>query len=210
MRVFSGLLAFTLLVMMVLTGPERSEATNKSPIKPKSALNLKMKSDFLDKIRNLEFKGFRWDNLTNLMSKFKFQNHREMNDEGEELPNIPNPSINEPLNATMIEQLDSTVFITQFFNYILTGRFDGVTIIGDNYDLLTLDAILGLGIQLYVSIVTLEDPVPDYAFGSFFIHWLFLFKVELNLIKTLGFRCCGRFGTNFGAIACEWLNSCVL
>lgn len=164
MRVFCGLLALTLL-FMVLTGPEHSAATNQSP--PKPALNLKMRPDFMEKIRNLEFKGFRWDNLTSLMSKFKFEHNRASSNDGEEEepPNIPNPSINEPLNATMIEELENTVFITQFFNFILTGRFDGLTIIGDDYDLLTLDAMLGLGIQLYVSIVTLEDPVPDYAFG---------------------------------------------
>lgn len=160
MRVFCGLLAFALLFMLII-GPEHSEATKP----PKPALNLKMRPDFMEKIRNLEFKGFRWDNLTSLMSKFKFEHHRA-DDGKEEPPNIPNPSINEPLNATMLAELENTVFITQFFNFILTGRFDGLTIIGDDYDLLTLDAMLGLGIQLYVSIVTLEDPVPDYAFGS--------------------------------------------
>ena len=79
--------------------------------------------------------------------------------------NSPNPSLNKPLNRTELEDLDSGVFIVQFFNFILTGRYDGVSEIGDAFDENTLHAILALGIQLYITVVA-EDP-PEDAYGFF-------------------------------------------
>lgn len=77
--------------------------------------------------------------------------------------NLPNPSINKPLNQTEIDDLDSNVFISQFFNFILTGRYDGITEIGDQFDNNSLHVILGLGIQVYITVI--QDDPPDDAIG---------------------------------------------
>lgn len=81
----------------------------------------------------------------------------------DDIPNEPEPSINKPLTPDEINDLDSGVFISQFIAYILTGRFDGNTTYGDAFDNNTLDAILSIGIQIYISVIA-EDP-PDNAYG---------------------------------------------
>lgn len=175
MRLFWGLIAVSLFVFWISVDVSEARAEKSAHGRPKSGLNLKLKPDFMDKIRKMEFKDVRWSNLAPVFSKLEAQlnsmlkrdpsNVMKMMNNAAKLPTRPpNPSLNEELNATMIEELDSTVFITQFINYIITGEFDGTTVYSDDYDMLTLDAILGLGLQLFISIVTLEDPVPDYAF----------------------------------------------
>lgn len=168
MRPHIGLLALFVVALLLCFGVQATKNNNLNNNKfkssaPKPALNLKLRPESLEKIRNLKFKGIGWDDLKSLTSKWNLPRFKPAaRDSG----NTPNPSINAQLNMSMIESLDNSVFITQFVNFILTGRYDGVSEIGDQFDNNTLDAILGLGVQLYISIVTLEDPVPEEAFGN--------------------------------------------
>ena len=104
-------------------------------------------------------------NLNELKTSFGYINRTKPHRDLSEVPNVPNPSLNTVLTEEEIEDLDSTVFLVQFINFIFTGRYDGQTEIGNDLDENNLDAILGLGILLYQTVVSLDEYPPENAAG---------------------------------------------
>lgn len=159
MRVYFGLVAFVLATMLSYSYIGGTNAHKMGINDFKNIINSKnlLKNKNLMNSKNL-IKG------KNMFNNMKFQSPRS------DKPNLPNPSLNKPLNATEIDLLDNDVFITQFLNFIFTGRYDGVSEIGDEFDENSVHVLLKLGIQIYISVVA-EDPPDDAAgLGKFLIY----------------------------------------
>ncbi len=79
----------------------------------------------------------------------------------------PVVSLNEYLNRTQLLELDNGVFISQFFLYMLTGRYDGQSSDDTSLDNLTINDLLDVGFN-QVALPILAEQLYDEDFKELY------------------------------------------
>lgn len=93
-----------------------------------------------------------------------------------EVPGLkPNPSLNTDFPLNVLQTFNSSVYISQFVSFILTGSYNGGAPLDNSTDNLNLDELLDIGLLVLQSVIA-EDPPEDLngIFPPFKLQFLYL------------------------------------